>query len=156
MIQNGTQEQTVQALKAGAADYFDYSAQPHDVVQSVKKLNDEFNARFKNVGGQVVPINAAPKLTVIQGQGGTSTVSELPKVTQGPGEGYMDMKKKWIDAFEREYLTGILERHQGNVSASAREAKLDRSNFLRLLRRHGLKAQVFRTEEQNVSAAKAA
>jgi G3E family GTPase len=139
------------------------------VVGSVRKLSsaqretlitDHLTYYPQNIinvaGGQVVPINAAPKLTVIQGQGGTSTVSELPKVTQGPGEGYMDMKKKWIDAFEREYLTGILERHQGNVSASAREAKLDRSNFLRLLRRHGLKAQVFRTEEQNVSAAKAA
>jgi transcriptional regulator with GAF, ATPase, and Fis domain len=60
------------------------------------------------------------------------------------GGGYMDLKKKWGDAFEREYLIGALARHAGNVSAAAREAKIDRSNFLRLLRRHGLKAQDYR------------
>ncbi len=58
--------------------------------------------------------------------------------------GYMELKRKWSDSFEREYLLGTLQRHGGNVSAAAREAKLDRSNFLRLLRRHQLKAESFR------------
>ena len=57
---------------------------------------------------------------------------------------YTELKKRWSDSFEREYLTAILARHQGNVSAAAREAKIDRSNFLRLLRRHQLKAQEYR------------
>lgn len=59
-------------------------------------------------------------------------------------ESYMEMKRQWGDTFERDYLSAALTRHGGNVSSAAREAKLDRSNFLRLLRRHGLKAQVFR------------
>lgn len=59
-------------------------------------------------------------------------------------DGYMDLKKKWSDSFEREYLITALNRHGGNVSAAAREARLDRSNFLRLLRRHGLRAQEYR------------
>ncbi|MGE0616231.1 MAG: sigma-54-dependent transcriptional regulator [Bacteriovoracia bacterium] len=59
-------------------------------------------------------------------------------------EGYMGLKKKWCDSFEREYLITALNRNGGNVSAAAREAKLDRSNFLRLLRRHGLKAMEYR------------
>ncbi len=58
--------------------------------------------------------------------------------------GYMELKKKWCDAFEKEYLIAALGRHGGNVSAAAREAKIDRSNFLRLLRRHQLRAQEFR------------
>ena len=58
--------------------------------------------------------------------------------------GYMGLKKRWSNAFECEYLQSVLKRHSGNVSAAAREAKLDRSNFLRLLRRHALKAQDFR------------
>ena len=57
---------------------------------------------------------------------------------------YMELKKKWADVFEREYLANALSRNGGNVSAAAREAKLDRSNFLRLLRRHGLTAQQYR------------
>jgi len=56
----------------------------------------------------------------------------------------MELKKKWADSFEREYLETALGRHGGNVSAAAREAKLDRSNFLRLLRRHQLRAEGFR------------
>lgn len=59
-------------------------------------------------------------------------------------DGYMDLKKKWCDSFEREYLVASLQRHGGNVSAAAREARLDRSNFLRLLRRQGLRAQEYR------------
>lgn len=57
---------------------------------------------------------------------------------------YTDLKKRWSDSFEKEYLVTTLNRHGGNVSAAAREAKLDRSNFLRLLRRHGLRAQEYR------------
>ncbi len=57
---------------------------------------------------------------------------------------YTLLKKKWSDVFEREYLTGILDRHQGNVTASAKEAGVDRSNFLRLLRRHQLDAASYR------------
>jgi len=63
--------------------------------------------------------------------------------TSGVGT-YMDLKRKWSDSFEREYLLSSLQRHGGNVSAAAREAQLDRSNFLRLLRRHGLKANEYR------------
>jgi len=58
--------------------------------------------------------------------------------------GYTEIKKNWSDAFEKNYLIEILNRNGGNVSAAAREAKLDRSNFLRLLRRHELKAQDYR------------
>ena len=68
-------------------------------------------------------------------------------VVNGGGEssdGYTELKKRWSDSFEREYLIGSLQRHGGNVSAAAREARLDRSNFLRLLRRHSLKAQDYR------------
>jgi DNA-binding NtrC family response regulator len=70
-----------------------------------------------------------PSLSVIEG-GGMLT--------------YTEMKKKWSDSFEKEYLVSTLERHHGNVSAAARESKLDRSNFLRLLRRHSVNASQFR------------
>jgi anaerobic nitric oxide reductase transcription regulator len=60
------------------------------------------------------------------------------------GDGYMELKKRWASAFEREYLLNALNRNNGNVSAAAREAKIDRSNFLRLLRRYGIKANEYR------------
>jgi DNA-binding NtrC family response regulator len=63
---------------------------------------------------------------------------------QDPIESYTTLKKRWSFSFEREYLVAILNRHDGNVSAAAREAHLDRSNFLRLLRRHRMTAKDFR------------
>jgi DNA-binding NtrC family response regulator len=57
---------------------------------------------------------------------------------------YTLLKKKWSDVFEREYLTGLLERHQGNVTAASKDAGVDRSNFLRLLRRHHIDAANYR------------
>lgn len=68
--------------------------------------------------------------------------SSVPNLEEGLN--YTALKKKWCDSFEMEFLKVSLRRNAGNVSAAAREAKLDRSNFLRLLRRHGLKAESYR------------
>ena len=57
---------------------------------------------------------------------------------------YTSLKKKWSEAFEKEYLVSILGRYQGNVTSAAKEAGIDRSNFLRLLRRHQINAQNYR------------
>ena len=42
------------------------------------------------------------------------------------------------DAFERAYLKSVHEKHQGNVSAGAREAQVDRKHWRSLLKAHGL------------------
>lgn len=60
---------------------------------------------------------------------------------------FMKLKKAFVDQFETDYLRGMLTKHGGNVSAAAREAALDRSNFLRLLRRHKIKSTEHRTNE---------
>ena len=41
--------------------------------------------------------------------------------------------------FERRYLLRVMERAGGRVSEGARVAGLDRTNFRRLLQRHGLR-----------------
>ncbi len=51
---------------------------------------------------------------------------------------FQEARHKVLDAFEREYIRALLERHEGNVSAAAREAGLARSAFYRLLGRHQL------------------
>lgn len=87
-------------------------------------------------------LGVSPSSTSRSTGGGTSPKVDVSVSTSS--ESYMQLKKQWCNAFEREYLTGLLRKTEGNVSAAARESKLDRSNFLRLLRRHGLKAQDFR------------
>jgi DNA-binding NtrC family response regulator len=64
---------------------------------------------------------------------------------------YTEIKKVWSDKFELQYLISTLQRNGGNVSAAARESKIDRSNFLRLLRRHGLKAEAYRAHDADTA-----
>ncbi|HEY5922075.1 MAG TPA: sigma 54-interacting transcriptional regulator [Kofleriaceae bacterium] len=52
---------------------------------------------------------------------------------------YEVARRQAIDAFEREYVTRLLENSEGNVAQAARNAGLNRAYLHRLLRRHGLR-----------------
>lgn len=49
------------------------------------------------------------------------------------------------DEFTRSYLTQILQITEGNVSQAARLAKRNRTDFYKLLARHGLEPEMFKT-----------
>jgi DNA-binding NtrC family response regulator len=51
---------------------------------------------------------------------------------------FHDAKARWMDEFERVYLTRLLERHGGNISEVARVAQFSRQSCYRLLKKHGL------------------
>jgi hypothetical protein len=75
------------------------------------------------------------ELSVPGGSGGDAPrtrVQDGGAHTPGP-DGYMELKKLWSDAFEKEYLVSALQRHGGNVSAAAREAS-DQADHLRVRR----------------------
>ncbi|MCB9630819.1 MAG: sigma 54-dependent Fis family transcriptional regulator [Sandaracinus sp.] len=50
-----------------------------------------------------------------------------------------DAKQRVVDAFERRYLDELVTRHEGNLSAAARDAGLDRKHLRQLLEKHGLR-----------------
>jgi transcriptional regulator of acetoin/glycerol metabolism len=52
------------------------------------------------------------------------------------------------DESVRRYLEAVLRAQHGNVSAAAQHAGVERESFHRLLRRHGMRAESFRDEEQ--------
>ncbi len=51
---------------------------------------------------------------------------------------FKDLRERWLDHLEREYITGLLARHHWNVSAVAQAAGLDRTYVHRLIRKHDL------------------
>jgi transcriptional regulator with PAS, ATPase and Fis domain len=47
-------------------------------------------------------------------------------------------REAWLQGFAQSYLTELLRRHDGNISAAARTAGVDRKTLHRLLARHGV------------------
>ena len=61
---------------------------------------------------------------------------QLPPLTEA--------KRRASAVFEKNYLTLVMERARGSISEAARQAGLDRTNFRRLLQRHGIDATAFK------------
>jgi DNA-binding NtrC family response regulator len=56
-----------------------------------------------------------------------------------PGLSYRDQRARFEETFEKAYVSWLLERHEGNISAAAREADMDRKYLYKLAKKHGLK-----------------
>jgi DNA-binding NtrC family response regulator len=125
-----------------ALNGYDWPGNVRELLNVVERValiwegNGTMSAKALGLPASGSALGVAPRLESV-------TSPYQPASTAGV-ESFTDLKKKWSDSFEREYLLAVLNRHDGNVSAAAREAKLDRSNFLRLLRRHQLRATEFR------------
>jgi DNA-binding NtrC family response regulator len=54
--------------------------------------------------------------------------------------GYKAVREQWVDVQGKQYLASLLRRHNGNVSAAAREAQVSRKSFYELMRRFEISA----------------
>ncbi len=61
-----------------------------------------------------------------------------------------------MEAFERSYLSDLMEQHGGNVTAASEQAGMLRSALQRLLRKYGLKSAAFRRQHQAKTAGESA
>ena len=58
--------------------------------------------------------------------------------------GFFHVRSQRIAAFEREYLTNLLRASAGDVSQAARDARIPRGTFYRLLKKHDIDPEQFR------------
>ncbi|MBI5179646.1 MAG: sigma-54-dependent Fis family transcriptional regulator [Nitrospinae bacterium] len=56
---------------------------------------------------------------------------------------FHDSKKKVIESFETHYLSNVMKKHKGNISAAAKEAGLDYKNFHNKLKKYKIKRRTF-------------
>jgi DNA-binding NtrC family response regulator len=56
-----------------------------------------------------------------------------------PEKSYRETRAKYDTEFEKRYVRWLLARHTGNVSAAAREAKMDRKHLHEMAKKHGLR-----------------
>ena len=59
-------------------------------------------------------------------------------------DGFFAERARHIAQFERQYLTDLLRRHTGDVSAAARDASVPRGTLYRLMKSHSLDGASFR------------
>ena len=143
MTGHGEKSTAIEALRKGASDYlekpFDLEEMTHSVMRTLKEFRLEHeNLKFVEQLRQQVTQNVVTQI---------SNVIPLKKEFAQHAEekmNYTRLKKQWTDQFEQDYIQKLLHKNQGNVTAAAKEAGLDRSNFLRLLRRHSIQAQSYR------------
>jgi transcriptional regulator with PAS, ATPase and Fis domain len=76
--------------------------------------------------------------TVAAAAGGAGDTVEAERAT-GQGLSLKDAKEQWMGVLEASYLRELLARHDGNVSAAAKAAGIDRKTFHRLINKYELK-----------------
>lgn len=57
-----------------------------------------------------------------------------------PALSYRQARAECLADFEFRYVRWLLERHRGNLSMAAREARMDRKHLHELAVKHGLRA----------------
>ncbi len=65
--------------------------------------------------------------------------SPAPQDAFDPAKSYREIRAGFEADFERAYVKWLLDRHDGNISAAAREARMDRKYLYDLARKHGLR-----------------
>ncbi|HEY5927961.1 MAG TPA: sigma-54 dependent transcriptional regulator [Kofleriaceae bacterium] len=73
-----------------------------------------------------------------------SSASPAPGLDDREHEPLTEAKRRASAVFEKRYLVKVMEKAKGSVSEAARLAGLDRTNFRRLLQRHGIDAATFK------------
>ncbi|MEO8550486.1 MAG: sigma-54 dependent transcriptional regulator [Kofleriaceae bacterium] len=92
--------------------------------------------------GEVVGPDALPP--AITGKNRTNGPGATISDDESELTGLTEAKRRAGAAFEKRYLSRVMEKSQGSVSEAARLAGLDRTNFRRLLQRHGIDPAQFK------------
>jgi transcriptional regulator with PAS, ATPase and Fis domain len=97
--------------------------------------------------------NAMERAVVLAAAGQTIQLCHLPdKILQAPmndgtppsGLSYREAKQQTVDSFNRDFIKRLLKMNEGNISQSAKQAKMDSANFRRLMRQCDIQAEEHR------------
>jgi DNA-binding NtrC family response regulator len=103
----------------------------HRWMGNVRELENVLERAVVLTSREVVDLeDLPPGLRDAPGGGGDIEVLSLAHLP------YAEAKRLAMRAFERRYLSALLERSGNNVSSAARAAGVDRSNFRRLLKQY--------------------
>jgi len=121
------------ALSGAAMDWI----MSHDLPGNVRQLENLIHrAVHKADGPRIGLTDMVPKGTMLPAE---------PAVVQSDGrETFASAKARAVSAFERHYLTTLMQEARGNVTTAAIHARKERRALGRLLKKHGLDGAQFR------------
>lgn len=120
------------ALSSGALmalDQYDWPGNVRELRNVVER------AVSTSSGNQITLLDLPAQLVDSDASPQNATVDRRP---------FKDAKQEAIKAFERDYLIRILELTGGNVSSASRMARVGRTAFHRLMKKHGLRSESFK------------
>jgi DNA-binding NtrC family response regulator len=102
--------------------------------------------------GNVRELKNALEHAVVMARGEEVGAEELPRSIReahprahapppAHAKGLAELREGWLAGPERAYLTQLLERCDGEVSAAAKKAGITRMTFYRLMKKHGLRVR---------------
>jgi DNA-binding NtrC family response regulator len=136
-----TKDSLLEAFRLGASDCLE---QPVDLKTLGEIVYDIYREYQQEKANAELIMNLRQRFESNQNGNHLRLVGESEMGSTETSPSYTKIKRKWLEQFEKEYLIATLIKYRGNVSAAARDAHLDRSNFLRLLRKYGLQAHGYR------------
>jgi transcriptional regulator with GAF, ATPase, and Fis domain len=104
----------------------------HDWPGNVRELRNVLERAI-----YMAQATGAKDLGVVALPGGTSAADAAFHFE--PEKSYRETRAKYDAEFEKRYVKWLLARHNGNVSAAAREAKMDRKHLHDMAKKHGLR-----------------
>ena len=113
----------------------------HDWPGNIRELKNVIEHMIITTKGDVISIESLP--TEIRGTnaevdpGSYSAAAMRKEILPN----FSSAKKELVACFEKDYLGKLLEKNSWNVTQSAKEIKMHRSSFQRLMRKHGLQAR---------------
>jgi DNA-binding NtrC family response regulator len=119
----GDRAAATSCMRAGAFHYVTKPFDPFELSTVVRSA-----ARHSNLRRELAGVKSV--------LGAMTDDDELTPLTEA--------KRRASMSFEKRYLTRVMEKAKGSVSEAARLAGLDRTNFRRLLQRHGLDPTTFK------------
>jgi DNA-binding NtrC family response regulator len=134
----------------------EYMAQRYgrEMGREIKSITPEAYQVLKQYRwpGNVRELQNVIRRAIALAKGPLITLDDLPgEVVEAAGEGqpageqgFFELREQQIASFEKQYLTELLARHQGDVRTAAFEAKLPRGTLYRLMKKHELDGESFR------------
>jgi DNA-binding NtrC family response regulator len=109
----------------------------HEWPGNVRELRNvvERGLSFDDMGGGALPIDVAGDVGTATNDAGSYQPGMSKDVLDKP---FKEAKGMLVESFEREYLTHLLQRHNGNISRAALEAGIDRNYIHRLVKKYNI------------------